>query len=305
MSEISPQHAQSWPELPREAWKDTRDTLHMWTQVVGKVRLALAPPEPQWGHVPLYVTSRGLTTTPIPHGELTFSIEFDFIDHALVVQVSDGRRKNLALGPKSVARFYREVMDTLRSLGIAVAISPRPKEIPNPIPFLEDERHASYDPVWVNRYWQVLTRIDIVFKQHRARFSGRSSPVSFYWGTFDLSYTRYSGRPAEPPPGSDVIYRLGMNVECFELGFWPGDDRFPEPAFFAFAYPKPKGIEIAKPRPAEASWSEPLGEFVLRYADVRRATSPSRAILEFAESTYRAAAALAGWDVAALDAPQE
>lgn len=293
----------AWPPLPLDAWKETRDTLHMYTQVVGKVRLALAPMEPQWAQVPLYVTARGLSTSPIAHGDRTFSIDFDLVAHELDVSVSDGERRAFALGPRPVAAFYEEVMSALRSLGIEVSYRPIPTEVPNPIPFPEDSIHASYDPVSVNRLFRVLARVDATLKRHRARFRGRASPVAFYWGTFDLSYSRYSGRPAEPPPGSDIIYRLGMDAETFEVGFWPGDDRLPEPAFFAFLYPQPEGFDRAAVGPRGASWSAKLGEFVLRYEDVRRAESPEDAILEFCESTYRAAATLAGWNVAALDGP--
>jgi hypothetical protein len=294
---------EAWPPLPLDGWKQTRDTVHMYAQIVGKVRLALAPMEPQWAQVPLYVTARGLTTSPIPYQGRAFAIAFDLVAHELDIEVSDGERRTFALGPRAVAAFYEEVMSALRSLGIEVAYRARPVEIPHPISFLEDSVHASYDPVSVNRFFRVLARVDAVLKRHRARFWGRTSPVAFFWGTFDLAYSRYSGRTAEPPPGSDVIYRLGMNVETIEVGFWPGDERFPEPAFYGFTYPMPQGIERASIGPREAFWSAELGEFLLRYEDVRRAEDPESAALEFFETTYRAGATLAGWDVAAFDGP--
>jgi hypothetical protein len=293
--------AEPWPPLPLEAWKDTRDTLHMYTQIIGKVRLALAPMEPQWAQVPLHVTSRGLTTGPIPYRDRTFTVDFDLIAHDLVIDTSDGAIRRLALVPRTVARFYDEFMEALGSLGIEVALRTRPCEVPDPIPFTDDLVHRAYDPEQVTRFFHVLARIDVVLKEHRARFWGRASPVAFFWGTFDLSYTRFSGRPAEPPPGSDTIYRLAMNAEQFETGFWPGDDRFPEPAFYAFTYPKPAGIEQAPIEPRAAFWSDKLGEHLLRYDDVRRAQEPADAILAFAESTYRAGAQLAGWDTALLE----
>jgi hypothetical protein len=275
----------------------------MYTQIAGKVRLALSPMEPQWGQVPFYVTSRGLTTSPIAIGERTFSISFDFVAHEVDVETSDGERRTFALGPRSVAAFYAELMGALRSLDIDVHVWPRPTEVPSPIRFPEDTVHASYDAAAVARFFGLLARVDTVLKRHRALFWGRTSPVQLYWGTFDLAYSRYSGRPATPPSGSDYIARLSMNVETFEAGFWPGDDRFPEPAFYSFLYPKPDAVESARVGPAEAFWSPELGEFLLRYEDVRQTASPERVILEFLETTYRASATLAGWDVDAFDGP--
>lgn len=292
-----------WPPLPLEAWKPTRETLHMYAQIPGKVRLALSPMEPQWGQVPLYVTSRGLTTSPIEYGYRTFSIVFDFIVHELVIETSDGARRTLALGPRSVADFYADVMSALRSLGIDVRVRTRPAEVPHPIAFDQDTVHRSYDAESVGRFFGVLTHVDAVLKRHRALFWGRTSPVSLFWGTFDLAYSRYSGRAATPPPGSDLIARLAMNVETFEAGFWPGDDRFPEPAFYAFLYPKPDGVEFARIEPPAAFWSPDLGEFLLRYEDVRKEPAPDLAILDFFETTYRASATAAGWDVNAFDGP--
>jgi hypothetical protein len=262
-----------WPDLPLEAWRDTKDTLHLWTQIAGKVRLALAPEEPDWAHVTLYVTSSGLTTSPIPtHDDRTFEIVFDFVDHAVTIRVSDGSRRVLPLVPCACAVFYAQMLEALASLGIDVQINPRPQEIPGAIPFDEDEIHASYDPEWANRFFEVLRRVDMTMKEYRGRFTGRTTPVHFFWGTFDLAVTRY----------------LGDNM--LSGGFWAGDDRFPEPAFFAYTYPKPDGLESAAVRPPQAGWNEDLGEFILRYEDVRTAPSPHQALLDFLESAYEAGA---------------
>jgi len=294
-----------WPPLPLQAWKETRDTLHLWTQVVGKVRLALAPMEPQWAQVPLYVTSRGLTTSPIPCARRTFQIDFDLCAHELVIATSEARPLTIPLSPRSVASFHREVLYALHGLGCDVRISPKPSEIPDPIPFADDEVHRSYDREAVNRFFHVLSRVDIVMKEHRARFRGKASPVQFFWGSFDLAYSRFSGRPADPPPGADKIFRFAMDAEEVAFGFWPGDDRFLEPAFYAYTYPKPAAIEQAAIRPEAASWSQALGEHVLPYDAVRRAEDPRAAILEFLETYYRAGATLAGWDLATLDASED
>jgi len=285
-----------WPALPLAEWKESRDTLHMYTQVVGKVRLALAPMEPQWAQVPLYLTSRGLTTSPIPLREDTFQIDFDFIDHELHIEVSDGGRFAMPLDGRPVADFYRDVIEALHSLDIEVDIWPTPTEIPTPIPFPEDTVHAAYDPTAVHRFWRLLVQIDTVFKAWHAQFRGRSSPVQFFWGTFDLAVARYSGRPAAPPPDSDPIRRRAMDSEEIASGFWTGDDNFPEPAFYSYTYPKPTGLESAPVRPAAAFWSDSMGEFLLRYEDVRNASSPREAILDFLDSTYEAGASLGNWD---------
>jgi hypothetical protein len=273
----------------------------MFTQVVGKVRLALAPMEPQWAQVPLYVTSRGLTTSPMAYGGRTVSISLDLVAHELDIETGEGERRAFPLGHRTVAAFYDELMRALRTLGFEVAIRTRPAEVPHPIAFPEDTIHASYDVESVTRFFAVLLRVDALLKRHRARFWGRTSPVAFYWGTFDLTYSRYSGRPAEPPPGADSITRLAMNAETFEAGFWPGDDRFPDPAFFSFFYPKPEGFERAFLGPKGAFWSPELGEFLLRYEDVRRVSSPDEAILDFFETTYRAGARIANWDLDGLE----
>ena len=258
----------AWPELPLHAWRDTCDTLHLWTQIAGKIRLKLAPPEPDWAHVTLYVTATGLTTSPIPcSGDRVFQIDFDLVDHALNIVVSDGSRRVLPLVPKTVKAFYAEVMEAVSSLGIECEVWPKPQEIPGAIPFTEDEVHRSYDAAWANRFFQVLYRVDAVMKEYRGRFVGRTTPVHFFWGTFDLAVTRYLG---------DAM---------LAGGFWPGDERFAEPAFFAYTYPKPDGIETAEPW-----WNDALGEFILPYEDVRTARSPREALLDFLERTYEAGA---------------
>jgi Family of unknown function (DUF5996) len=290
-----------WPEIPFEAWKDTKDTLHRYTQVVGKLRLALSPPEPEWAHTALYVSARGLTTGPIPYEDRVFQVDFDLIDHALAIAASDGATHRIALVPRSVAEFHALVMGALRSLGIDVAISVVPSEVPDPIPFPEDTAHGSYDPVPVGRFWRALVQVDRVLRVHRGSFLGRSSPVNFFWGTFDLANTRYSGRRAEPPPGSGLIYRRSADAEQICAGFWPGDERFARPAFFAYSYPRPEGLERAKVLPAAASWSDEIGEFLLPYDDVRTSGSPARDLMAFFRSTYEAGAELGGWDRAALE----
>jgi Family of unknown function (DUF5996) len=295
--------AEVWPALPLGAWKETRDTLHMYTQVVGKVRLACAPMEPEWGQVPLYVTVRGLTTSPIPFGDRTFAIDFDFIGHQLRINDSEGAQRAIPLVARPVKEFYRLVMETLAELGIKVAITTTPSEVTNPIRFPEDDRHASYDPEWAHRFWRVLAQAHVVFKQFRAPYRGRTTPVQFFWGTFDLALTRYSGRPAEPPPGSDPIRRRAMDAEEVAFGFWPGDDAYPEPAFYSYTYPKPPGLEEAPLQPAGASWSAEMGEFLLPYEAVRQAEAPRAALLAFLESTYAVGANGLRWDRAALEAP--
>jgi Family of unknown function (DUF5996) len=283
-----------WPELPYATWRPTRDTLHMYTQVVGKLRLALSPFEPQWANVPLYLTARGLTTSPLPFAGRTFDAELDLFEHALVLRASDGAGGRVPLGG-AVADFYRAIMDALRGMGIAVAVSELPSEVPDPIPFPEDREHHTYVLEHAQRFWQVLSRVDVVLKRHRAQFRGRTSPVHFFWGSFDLANTRFSGRPATPPPGAGTIMRLSEDAEQVCAGFWPGDARIPYPAFFAYGYPRPGGIERAEPRPEAARWVEEAGLFLLPYDAVRAAPDPSAAALEFLESTYEACAPRLGW----------
>lgn len=282
----------AWPELPLAAWRDTCDTVHMYSQIVGKIRLALAYPEPQWAHVALYVTARGLTSGTIPYGERVFQIDFDFVAHQLHVLTGEGEARSIPLEPRSVRDFHHLLMEALRSLDIQVKIWNMPVEIPSPIRFTDDTTHASYDPEYVARFLRVLTQADQALKEYRAPFRGRHTLVQFFWGTFDLAYARFSGRPATPP-SHDVIMRNAMDAEEVCAGFWPGDDRFPEPAFWCYAYPKPEGLEKAAIRPAAAEWNATMGEFILRYADVRKAASPRDALREFFTSAYDAWASLA------------
>jgi hypothetical protein len=284
-----------WPALPLAQWQDTKDTLQLYTQIVGKLRLALAPPEPQWAQVTLYVTSRGLTTSPIPYRGGAFSVDFDFIAHELIIARSDGRTQKLALGPRTVASFYDAVMSLLRSLDIDVTITPLPQEVPDTTPYAEDTKHASYDPLYVHRFWRVLLGVDIVLKRHRAPYRGRHTPVHFFWGTFDLAYTRYTGKPAVPPATANYLYRTSMDAEEIYAGFWPGDARYPAPALACYVYPKPADLEKRTLRPPAATWNAALGLFILSYDEVRVLASPETAMLEFLESSYGACSACAGW----------
>ena len=284
-----------WPALPFDDWRDTRDTLHMCTQIVGKLRLALSPFEPQWANVPLYVTARGLTTSPVPDGLRTFDVEFDLVDHRLVVRASDGSIEQLPLRPRAVADFFADLMGALDRLGIDVTISPGPSEVADPIPFAEDRVHHSYEPADARRFFHVLSQADVVLKEHRSRFNGKAPPVEFFWGSFDLVGTRFSGRPATPPPGADTITRYGGDAEQICGGFWPGQDAFPAAAFFAYGYPKPDGIEQASIAPEGAGWNPDIGEFVFPYDAMRVAPDPRRALLDFLESTYDACAQRLGW----------
>jgi len=289
-----------WPDLPYDAWAPTMQTLHMKLQIIGKIRLALTRREPQWANVPLYLTARGLTTSPMWSGQAGFGIDVDLIDHEVVVAVSDGRLERVALRAEPVADFYQELIDRLRTLGITPAITTMPSEVENPIPFPSDTVHAAYEPEWAHRFWRLLARVDLILKEHRGRFRGRASPVSFWWGTFDLAVAQFSGRPVEPPAGAGIIRRVGGDAEQTCVGFWPGNDRLAEPAFFAYAYPKPDGIERATIGPDGAGWNPSLGEFILPYESVRRSADPRKAILDFAESTFQAGATRQHWDPALL-----
>lgn len=284
----------SWPELPLEAWKDTYATLHMWTQIVGKVRLALAPHINHWWQVPLYVNSCGLTSSAIPYADRTFEVQFDFVEHQLVITVSDGQIKSMPLRPQSVAAFYAEFMAALRSLGIEVRIWPMPAEIPEPIRFDRDEQHASYDRVYVERFWKILVLVDGVLKRFRSGFIGKHSPIHFFWGSFDLASTRFSGRRAPERAGADLITREAYSHEVISAGFWPGGGEVNDAAFYAYAAPEPNGFKAASVRPAKAFYS-PLGEFLLMYDDVRQSVNPEQALLEFLQSTYEAGANLGAW----------
>jgi Family of unknown function (DUF5996) len=295
-----------WPALPYEAWKDTYTTLHLWTQIVGKIRLAQTPWINHSWHVTLYVTPRGLTTSPIPYGEREFQIDFDFIDHALLIQTSDGETRRLALGPRSVAEFYDALMAALAEAGIHVRIYGRPNEVANPIPFREDRAHAAYDADYAQRFWRVLLQADRVFKQFRTRFGGKVSPVHFFWGSFDHAVTRFSGRTAPPHPGGipnlpDAVTREAYSHEVSSAGFWPGGSGVDYPAFYSYAYPAPAGFATTPVRPEAAFFHKQLGEFILPYDAVRTSETPDAMLLEFLQTTYEAAANAAKWDRAALE----
>jgi hypothetical protein len=267
----------------------------MCLQVVGKVRLALTPREPQWANVPLYLTARGLTTTPMRSGGTVLEIGVDFHEHQVILTTSRGEIERVALTSRPVADFYREFMGRLRSLGIEVEISTMPSEVPDPVPFTEDTVHSTYDPHWAHRLWSILSEVDLVMKEHRARFRGKTSAVHFFWGTFDLANARFSGRPAKAPSDADLIRRVSADAEQICGGFWPGDDRLSEAAFFAYAYPGPVGIEAEPVLPPGAIWNPEFGEFTLSYETVRSSPDPRRALLDFLESTYQAGATRLGW----------
>lgn len=290
-----------WPPLPWDEWKDTASTLHMWTQIVGKTRLALTPLENHWWNVPFYVSAHGLSTSAMPYEGDLFEIEFDFVHHQLHVRVSSGAARSLALRPQSVASFYDEYTSLLRSLGIEVKIHPTPVEISDPIPFRQDNQHASYDSEYAHRFWLILSRADVLFKNFRASFLGKASPVHFFWGSFDLAVTRFSGRPAPPRPNADAITREAYSHEVISAGFWPGNGGFGAPAFYCYAAPEPAGLDRQPVLPAQAFYSQELKEFILKYDDVRAAELPDRAVMAFLQSSYEAAAILAGWDRRALE----
>lgn len=292
---------ESWPSLPFDEWRETYDTLHMWAQIVGKTRLTLTPLVNHWWNVPLYVTPRGLNTSPIPYGFRTFEAEFDFIAHRLQVRTSDGAERGIPLFPRSVADFYAEYMSCLRSLDIEVRINTMPVEFPDPIRFEQDHKHASYDKDHVERFRNILILTDRLLHQFRSRFLGKSSPVHFFWGSFDLAVTRFSGKAALPKPDVDRVTREAYSHEVISCGFWPGDPRFPHPAFYAYAAPAPEGFGQQPVLPKAAWWDTGLGEFLLKYDDVRASESPDSDVLAFCQSTYEAGATLAHWDRASLE----
>jgi hypothetical protein len=293
--------SEQWPELPLDAWRDTYATLHRWTQIVGKIRLRHTPWINHSWHVTLYVTTRGLTTTPIPYGPRSFSIDFDFIDHRLLIQLSAGAHRALPLRPQSVAAFYHEVLAALAELGLATTIHGRPNELEPAVPFSEDHTHAAYDPEYAQRLWRVLIQMERVFQAFRSRFIGKCSPVHFFWGSFDLAVTRFSGRRAPLHPGGvpnlpDRITQEAYSHEVSSCGFWPGGGPHPFPIIYSYAYPEPPGFQSAPLRPHSAFYSSTLREFILPYNAVRQAGSPDHLILEFLQSTYEGAANLGNWD---------
>jgi hypothetical protein len=297
---------QSWPALPYSEWRDTWSTLHLWTQIVGKIRLAQTPWVNHGWHVPLYVTARGLTTSPIPFGPRVFELTFDFIQHVLRIEVSTGGEGRVPLRARSVADFMTEVMKALATLGIGVAINDRPCEIPGAIPLSQDHVHASYDPSAAHALWQALVQIDRVMKQFRSGFIGKVSPVHFFWGSFDMAVTRFSGRRAPPfagkvPGVAQAVMREAYSHEVSSAGFWPGGNGVDHACFYSYAYPVPEAFKSAKVQPAEASFSETLGEFLLPYDVVRLSPDPDATLLAFLQSTYVAAATTANWDRSALE----
>ena len=294
--------ANIWPELPLAEWKDTYETLHMFTQIIGKIRLKLTPLENHWWNVTLYVTPRGLTTSTISYEGQRFQIDFDFIDHLLRIETADGSSKTIDLRSRSVAEFYQE---TMASLGLYVNIWTTPSEIPDPIPFEQDLKHTTYDPEYANRFWRILVEADRVFKDFRSRFIGKVSPVHFFWGGFDLAVTRFSGRPAPAHPGTPYGARF-VDVEAYShevssCGFWPGGGPVDKPVFYAYAYPEPQGFRDYPIQPPEAFYHTGMGEFLLPYDEVRKVKSPDDVLLSFLRSTYDAAATCANWDRHALE----
>ena len=296
-----------WPSLPLEAWQETCVTLHMWSQIIGKIRLKLAPPVNHWWQVPLYVTSRGLTTSPIPYRERIFQIDFDFIDHKMMITSDSGDMESIELKPRTVADFYRTTMEALRSLGLKVSIWTTPVEVPERIPFEKDDKDAAYDPEYAARHWRILVQADRVLKEFRTRFIGKVSPVHFFWGAFDMAVTRFSGRRAPDHPGAPNVGRSVMleaySHEVSSCGFWPGAG-LGKPAFYAYAYPEPEGFGKYPVKPAEAYFDMNFKEFILPYDAVRTADSPDDKLLAFCQSTYEAAANLGRWDRCALERQQ-
>ena len=290
-----------WPELPWGEWAATADTLHMWTQIVGKTRLALTPLQNHWWNVPLYVTARGLGTSAMAYGDDVLDIEFDFVAHELHLRLGSGGLRVMKLRARTVADFYQAYCACLEELGVSVAINPMPCEVANPIPFDRDTVHGSYDPEYVHRFWQVLFHAEKIFREWGTGFLGKVSPVHFFWGSFDLAVPRFSGRAAPPRPGADAIQREAYSHEVISAGFWPGNGGYGAAAFYCYAAPVPEGLGEAKIGPDGAGWDKALGEFLFRYDDVRAQALPEAAVMEFIESAYAAAADAAKWDRTALE----
>ncbi|MGA2594664.1 MAG: DUF5996 family protein [Bryobacteraceae bacterium] len=301
---------ETWPSLALESWSDTCATLHMWAQIVGKIRRAQSPWINHSWHVTLYVTSRGLTTSPIPYGVRTFQIEFDFLNHSLAIESCDGRTGGLPLEPQSVAAFYHRLMEEMRRLDLNVSINKKPNEVPEPIRFDQDETHRAYDPDYANRFWRILVQADRVMKEFRGRFIGKCSPVHLFWGALDLAVTRFSGRRAPKHPGGipnlpDPVTQEAYSHEVSSCGFWPGGGAIPYPAFYSYAYPEPVGFSGAFVKPDAAFYSTDLREFILAYDVVRQAEFPDQTLLDFLQTTYEAASMLAHWDREALERSRE
>jgi len=290
-----------WPDLPWQQWEETATTVHMWTQIVGKTRLALSPLQAHWWNVPLYVTARGLSTAAMPVPDGVLEVEFDFAQDRLLFRMSSGARLEMPLRAQSVAEFYQEYLGCLAQLGVSVTIHPTPVEVKDPIPFAEDTVHAAYDAEYVRRFWRILMRSAAIFQRFSSEFIGKVSPVHFFWGSFDLAVTRFSGRRAPERPGTDAITREAYSHEVISAGFWPGNGGYGEAAFYCYAAPVPAGLAQRKAKPHAAQWDTALGEFILKYEDLRHEPSPDDALMEFLESTYDAAADAAKWDRAALE----
>jgi hypothetical protein len=293
--------ASQWPELAFGDWAETADTLHMWTQIVGKTRMVLTPLQNHWWNVPLYVTARGLGTSAIPYGDDVLDIEFDFLAHELHLRMGSGESQVMKLKARTVADFYEEYLGCLKELGVSVKINPMPVEVADPVRFDIDTEHKSYDAKYVHRFWQALVHADKVFRAWGTGFLGKVSPVHFFWGSFDLAVTRFSGRLAPPRPGADSIQREAYSHEVISAGFWPGNGGYGTAAFYCYAAPVPAGLSEATIRPDEAGWDKALGEFVFKYDAVRALAAPEKALMEFLESAYGAAADVAKWDRAALE----
>ena len=304
-----PDSPQCWPPLRLQSWKECCATLHMWTQIVGKVRLALTPRMNHWWNVPLYVSARGLTTSLIPYGVRAFEAEFDFIEHKLRLETSDGQARQLALEPRTVADFYAEFLSTLKALGVEVAIWKMPVEVADPIPFDQDRTHASYDPASVQRFWRILVSADAIFQIFRSRFIGKCSPVHFFWGSFDLAVTRFSGRLAPQRNDRDPVLKKIMceaySHEVISAGFWPGGGGADDAAFYCYAAPQPDGFEKQTVMPTKATYHPGMGEYILMYEDVRRSASPATTLMEFLQTTYEAGATTGKWDREKLERPLE
>jgi hypothetical protein len=293
--------SEALPALPFDSWRETLETLHMWTQIVGKVRLKLSPLVNQWWNVPFYVTARGMTTSAMPYQRRAIEVQFDFIEHKLTIESSEGRVVTMALVAESVAQFYRKFMAALTELGVNVHIWTMPCEVPNPTPFEQDNVHAAYDPLAAHKFWRILVWVDQILKEFRARFQGKASPVHFFWGSFDLAVTRFSGRVAPERPGADSITREAYSHEVSSAGFWPGGGDIKGPAFYSYAAPEPPGFAVQRVRPEAALYHPQMKEFLLMYDDVRAAASPKTALMEFLQSTYDAAADGGKWDRKALE----
>jgi Family of unknown function (DUF5996) len=291
-----------WPAIPYADWKDTLATLHMEMQILGKVRVALSPPEPEWAHIALYVTPRGMTTGPVPSARGIFAVEADLLDHQVVVRTAWGEVRTVALRARPIAEFWSEFTAVLAAAGVDVELSTMPQEVPDPVPFPDDTAPRSYDPEHAQRFARILTLIEPVFAEYRGAYHGRVTPVHFFWGSMDLAVTRFSGRPCEPPPNADFLIRKSFDAEQISVGWWAGSDNFPEPAFYAYAYPKAEGIEAVTLTPDAAFFSSDLGEHLLRYDDVRNEPDPSAPIRTFFDSFYTASSMRCAWDASLMPA---